>query len=125
MGLRLHGLKAISHSMDKYQGRALNKEGLTSVILDFLPTDALKQDALCQLKDLIAVLQDLPGWRFYTCSLLLVYDGAAISDLNVKVKLIDFARSTNPIGSKIGSASQDADNNFIKGLRQLEIILLS
>ena len=91
MGLRLHGLNAITHNMNKYQGQALDKEELTSVILDFLPTAALKQDALCQLEDLIGVLQDLPGWRFYTCSLLLGYDGAAINDQNVKVKMIDFA----------------------------------
>ena len=125
MGLRLHGLKAICYNMDKYQGRALDKDGLTSVILKFLPTAVLKQDALCQLKDLIAVLQDLPGCRFYTCSLLLVYDGAAITDQNVKVKMIDFACSTVPNGSKIWNAYQDPDNNFLQGLRQLETILNS
>lgn len=135
-GLRLHGMKMISRagnwvSMDKFQGRQLSRDSLVETILSFLPTTALRQEALKQVRGLIMALAGLSGFRFITSSLLLAYDARSEFDENssnlatssiVKVKLIDFAHTVHPTELRKISY-QGPDEDFISGLVYLEDII--
>ena len=60
--------------------------------------------------DLRKVLSRLDGFRFYSASLLLVYDGSADSSDMVDLRLIDFARTASP-----GSRDICEDKKLVEG----------
>ena len=93
---------------DKYYGRSLDREGFTQALKEFVfdgscyRTDIIPKilHNLHQLRDLISKQN---GYRFYSSSLLVLYDGDKTSaDANATVpntfvRMIDFAHTTCPL----------------------------
>ena len=83
--------------MDKYAGRTIHfsnfKQSLlsfldngTHYLIGFIPT------IISKLENLICIVKELPNFRFYASSLLILYDGNNLLDLNsIDIRMIDFA----------------------------------
>jgi Inositol polyphosphate kinase len=100
---------------DKYEGRVLSQDGLYNAIGAFLPADKTTRDALIQdfiskLHLLTEVLENLNGVRFWSGSLLLVYDA---SDPIGILKMIDFAQAG------ILEESLPPDKEYLYGITNL------
>jgi hypothetical protein len=114
IGVRMCGMQVYKASTDttifrnKYQGRNVSKENFNREILSFFDNGEKLlvhyiPDIIAQLKELYSIIEKLKTFRLYSSSLLLYYDGSwgtkddtdNRSKKRVKVKLIDFAHSTN------------------------------
>nr|XP_040572371.1 inositol hexakisphosphate kinase 1-like isoform X2 [Lepeophtheirus salmonis] len=149
LGLRLCGLQSynpISNNyccLNKYYGRSLTPSTFEKTIEDFfLKSDCIFRRDVCleivkKCKELVAVLEGLDSFRFYTSSLLVSYDGYLdpkiingkknilnrVSDENVvDVRIIDFAHSTHK-GLKDTVHYEGPDQGFIFGLNNFIDIL--
>ncbi|XP_059140235.1 inositol hexakisphosphate kinase 1-like isoform X2 [Physella acuta] len=91
LGLRLCGMKVFNVeknayiSRDKMFGRQLSDDDLKLEIVNFLDNgQKLRQELvkpiLSQLNSLKQVIEQLEGYRFYSCSLLIIYDGHVHSE---------------------------------------------
>ncbi|XP_017691212.1 PREDICTED: inositol hexakisphosphate kinase 3 [Lepidothrix coronata] len=134
---------------DKYFGRKLSPEGFRQTLRQFLsPGNQLRTDLLepiiLRLKALLSVIRKQSSYRFYSSSLLIIYDGqepkesAAPLDhhlplpkthganpARVDVRMIDFAHTTFK-GSKSSPTPYDGpDHGYIFGLENLIKILQS
>lgn len=138
LGVRLCGMQAsrsrLSHSLDdcvrsarqvyqvdsdryiftdKYCGRVLTVDEFRSSLVQFLDNGrARRRDVLPEiierLESLHGVISTLLRYRFYSGSLLIVYDGSAQSNL-IDVRMIDFA---NTISGASGGGD-DAPNHHV------------
>ncbi|ORX79412.1 SAICAR synthase-like protein [Anaeromyces robustus] len=114
IGVRMCGMQVYKTATDttifrnKYQGRNVSKENFNREILSFFDNGEKLlihyiPDVISQLKELYSIIKNLKTFRLYSSSLLLYYDGSwgtkddtdTRSKKRVKVKLIDFAHSTN------------------------------
>jgi len=114
IGVRMCGMQVYKASTDttifrnKYQGRNVSKENFKREILSFFDNGEKLlvhyiPDIINQLKELYSIIKNLKTFRLYSSSLLLYYDGIwgtkddteTHCKKRVKVKLIDFAHSTN------------------------------
>ncbi|XP_076441360.1 inositol hexakisphosphate kinase 1-like [Babylonia areolata] len=86
LGLRLCGMQVYQEttgtykSLDKYHGRTLTDDTFYDVLRDFLHNgrrvrSELLEPILSRLHALIDCLNQLPSFRFYASSLLIMYDG--------------------------------------------------
>ncbi|KAK6868037.1 Inositol hexakisphosphate kinase 1 [Candida tropicalis] len=109
LGVRVCGLQVFKYdnqrlAKDKYFGRRIkigkqfckilgkflyNGHDIYS-ILNKIP------NLIDQLKELYSVFRELPGYRMYGSSVLLMYEGGITESSHVKVKIIDFAQSVLP-----------------------------
>ena len=127
---------------DKYFGRRLRADGFKTGLHDFLDNGVrflheLIPDILSQLRQLSEVIHRLEGFRFYSSSLLIMYEGmpenhaatsptATMSPSNtgglVDVKMIDFAHSCLPENTaNIGH--RGPDSGYLFGLTNLIALL--
>lgn len=137
---------------DKYYGRKLSPEGFRQTLRQFLcngnhlRTDLL-EPIILRLKALLSVIRKQSSYRFYSSSLLIIYDGqepkenAAPLDKHLRlptpkyspapgshharvdVRMIDFAHTTFK-GSKCNHPTYDGpDHGYIFGLENLIKIL--
>ncbi|NXW93748.1 IP6K3 kinase, partial [Alopecoenas beccarii] len=137
---------------DKYYGRKLSPEGFRQTLQQFLcngnqlRTDLLEPIVL-RLKALLAVIRKQSSYRFYSSSLLIIYDGQeqkenttpldnhlhfqkpncttshGANPSRVDVRMIDFAHTTFK-GSKCNHTTYDGpDHGYIFGLENLIKIL--
>jgi 1D-myo-inositol-tetrakisphosphate 5-kinase/inositol-polyphosphate multikinase len=62
---------------------------------------------LAQLQQLASVLKEQQAWRFFSSSVLIVYEGAARTPaaVNVRIRLIDFAHAF-PLNACCGKLQQ-------------------
>lgn len=97
---------------DKYYGRSLDREGFIQTLKEFVydgssyRTDIIPK-ILYNLHRLRGLIGRQNGYRFYSSSLLLLYDGDQTSDVssatatstasNTCVRMIDFAHTTCPL----------------------------
>jgi len=114
IGVRMCGMQVYKSATDttiirnKYQGRNISKENFKRELLSFFDNGEKLlvhyiPDIINQLKELYSIIEKLKTFRLYSSSLLLYYDGSwgtkddtdVLSKKRVKVKLIDFAHSTN------------------------------
>ncbi|KAI1230979.1 hypothetical protein IHE44_0008416, partial [Lamprotornis superbus] len=133
---------------DKYFGRKLSAEGFRQTLRQFLCTgNQLRTDLLepiiLRLKALLAVIRKQSSYRFYSSSLLIIYDGQehkesvdhhlpfpkthSTNPCRVDVRMIDFAHTTFK-GSKSNPNStlyDGPDHGYIFGLENLIKILQS
>jgi len=89
---------------NKYYGRALSVEGFKAEIRSFLHNgETFRADLidlfLAKLQALLHILQNADGYRFFSSSLLLIYDGAEQEEYedalpHADVRMIDFEHST-------------------------------
>ena len=118
LGLRLGGMQVYRRDLgrywirDKYFGRRLDEDGLREALHDFFHTGfQLKVPAvrsvLKQLRSLRETIERLSGYRFYSTSLLIAYEGAtAASEGNLDPELQQHDPSAVPGAS--GSAAAAA-----------------
>ncbi|NWJ09576.1 IP6K3 kinase, partial [Crypturellus undulatus] len=132
---------------DKYYGRKLTPEGFRQTLRQFLcngnrlRTDLL-EPIILQLKALLSVIRKQSSYRFYSSSLLIIYDGLESKEIaapldhhlqghfptancppRVDVRMIDFAHTTFK-GSKCNHTTYDGpDHGYIFGLENLIKIL--
>ena len=108
---------------NKYYGRSLTDDGLRQSLTQFfhngerLRIDILHPllNRLTQLKDVIARLN---SFRFFTSSLLIIYDGVDPGEIDVQV--IDFAHASGPhLDDQLADPHEGPDQGFIFGLKNL------
>lgn len=137
LGFRICGMQVYSQEkgmylcQDKYYGRALTVDTVGSALESFFalntgksPRDSrrgrqLVSAFLAKLETLRAVVTTLDGVRFYSSSLLLIYEGDLGEDTdtlktpNVDARVIDFANTSQDV-SRAGP-----DTGFIEGVESL------
>ncbi|NWT58940.1 IP6K3 kinase, partial [Erythrocercus mccallii] len=154
LGVRICGMQVYQadsgHFLckDKYYGRKLSAEGFRQTLRQFLcngnqlRTDLLEPIVL-RLKALLAVIRKQSSYRFYSSSLLIIYDGQehkesadhhlpfpkthGTNPSRVDVRMIDFAHTTFK-GSKSNpnpTPHDGPDHGYIFGLENLIKILQS
>lgn len=114
LGVRINGMQVYQVNLsrficrNKYYGRKLTVDGFKQALCQFIHNGtALRTDLLpamiARLSELRAVLQRTHSFRFFTSSLLVIYDGQeALLDqpdraarADVDVRMIDFAHATH------------------------------
>ncbi|CAG2160546.1 unnamed protein product [Oppiella nova] len=124
LGLRITGVQIYNKTSDrfkchnKYYGRTLTPEGFVNTLKAFLqienqPKVDLIRLMIQKLEDMLSVVENLDTFRFYTTSLLILYEGnvdqISINDTNlVDIRIIDFAHSTH---QGMGDNTTDIDNS--------------
>jgi inositol-hexakisphosphate kinase len=114
---------------DKYRGRVLTVDGFRSALVEFFNNGhALRLDVLPgileRLESLYITISSLLKYRFYSGSLLIVYDGSPQSNL-IDIRMIDFAHtirgSTTPNDESSASLTNHIgpDKNYLYGLERL------
>ncbi|XP_013812968.2 inositol hexakisphosphate kinase 3 [Apteryx mantelli] len=160
LGVRICGMQVYQADTgqflckDKYYGRKLTPEGFRQTLHQFLcngnhlRTDLL-EPIILQLKALLSVIRKQSSYRFYSSSLLIIYDGLENKEnatpldnhlqghfqktyctmshgtghSKVDVRMIDFAHTTFK-GSKCNHTTYDGpDHGYIFGLENLIKIL--
>ncbi|KFO82703.1 Inositol hexakisphosphate kinase 3, partial [Cuculus canorus] len=151
LGVRICGMQVYQadtgHFLckDKYYGRKLSPEGFKQTLRQFLcngnhlRTDLL-EPIILRLKALLSVIRKQSSYRFYSSSLLIIYEGQEHKDnmdnhlrfhkpncptshARVDVRMIDFAHTTFK-GSKCNHTTYDGpDHGYIFGLENLIKIL--
>ena len=104
LGLRCCGMRVYfleeCRKWDKAYGKLLTAENFNEAIESFFDNGSgIRVDAMAAIEEKLAefrsVLNGIDGFRFYSSSLLLIYDGDE-SNPRVDVRMIDFARATIP-----------------------------
>ncbi|VDN01877.1 unnamed protein product [Thelazia callipaeda] len=104
IGVRLVGMQLYSEEtndysyVNKYAGRQMNPAVFTEMLSKFF-TYAGKTRSSELLKKLIVLrklVADADGYRFFSSSLLIAFDGKKVEDPTIDVRMIDFAHSTCP-----------------------------
>lgn len=72
-----------------------------------------------RLKRLEEIIRNMDGWRFFSSSLLILYDGAESSKSKVDIKMIDFTRSTNGKFQDDTVIHDGPDNGYLQGINTL------
>lgn len=153
LGLRITGIQIYDKSLDrficynKYYGRKLSPESFKASLKKFVSNENfvahnLLEKLITKLKQLRSVVVELKTFRFYTSSLLLIYEGntyksneidtnlksvdndlgklAQDSDKLIDVRIIDFAHSTHGhmgtcLDSPTSSQSTNSTNDYDEG----------
>ncbi|NXC23445.1 IP6K3 kinase, partial [Campylorhamphus procurvoides] len=152
LGVRICGMQVYQadtgHFLckDKYYGRKLSPEGFGQALRQFLSTgnrlrSELLEPIVLRLRALLSVIRKQSSYRFYSSSLLIIYEGQELkesaapsehhfpfpktSPCRVDVRMIDFAHTTFK-GSKSSPTPYDGpDHGYIFGLENLIKILQS
>ncbi len=111
---------------DKYRGRVLTVDGFRSALVEFFDNGRTKrQDVLPEiiqrLESLYKTIDSLSKYRFYSGSLLIVYDGLTQSNL-IDIRMIDFAHSIYvPINDETTASNNPlgTDKDYLFGLERL------
>ena len=138
-GMQVWNAKTQTYSFeDKYFGRDLKagrefQNALTrflhdgrddSSVLRHIPT------ILDKLKALEKMIEQLPGYRFYASSLLVLYDGQD-KERTIDLKIVDFANcltAEDPLPENAGCPPKDrngVDKGYLRGLRSLQLYIRS
>jgi hypothetical protein len=103
---------------DKYRGRSLSIDGFRTALLKYFDNgqtqrrDVLPQ-LIARLQSLSETIHSLARYRFYSGSLLIVYDGSLESNL-IDVRMIDFAHTTST-----STDGDEPDQGYLHGLECL------
>ncbi|XP_008838370.1 inositol hexakisphosphate kinase 3 [Nannospalax galili] len=127
---------------DKYYGRKLSVQGFRQALSQFLHDGTrlrreLLGPILCRLQELLTVIRSQSSYRFYSSSLLIIYDGqeppertpqeAYSSTLGnpskVDIRMIDFAHTTYKGSWNKHTTYEGPDSGYIFGLENLIGIL--
>lgn len=121
---------------NKYAGRKLTAQSFEQHIIDFLHDGnqvLIHHVSMLQrkLKLLLHSIMQLPAYRFFGSSLLVIYDGDSLADSEIDIRMIDFAHTV--LDEEMHSAIKDMtyppsdpdqpDQGYILGLRTLLDIL--
>ncbi|GAB1300772.1 Inositol hexakisphosphate kinase 3 [Apodemus speciosus] len=147
LGVRICGMQVYQTDKksflckDKYYGRKLSVEGFRQALFQFLHDGIrlrveLLEPILRRLQALLAVIRGQSSYRFYSSSLLIIYDGeppqtaprtsqggtSGDIDDKVDVRMIDFAHTTKGSWDE-HTAYEGPDPGYIFGLENLIGIL--
>jgi len=141
IGLRLGGMQVWSceagryHCRTKTAGRALTVAGLRAALAQFFSSgDRIRAEVVSavleKLAELRSLVASLNSYRFYTSSLLVIYEGTGWTDSRpapatpplADVRLIDFAHSTHS-GLEEEARHDGPDRGLLLGLDSLLGIL--
>ncbi|XP_075430231.1 inositol hexakisphosphate kinase 1 isoform X1 [Ascaphus truei] len=145
LGVRVCGMQVFQVDtghylcLNKYYGRGLSAEGFQQALYQYLHNGLhLRQDLfepiLSKLQRLTSVLESQASYRFYSSSLLIIYDGRkrlrtpADSPVpepppKVDVRMIDFAHSTYKGFHDDPTVHDGPDKGYVLGLRSLVSVL--
>ena len=134
LGVRMCGSQWVNpHSgqvvkTDKYAGRGYDVADFVQALRHFLSDGvgnrhSVMLDLLGQLLQLRSTIAALDSFRFYSCSLLIMYEGGLDSSSPVIVKIIDFAQITYQGFMNDSIVHSGPDRGFIKGVDSLITIL--
>uniref|UniRef100_A0A8C5R848 Kinase n=1 Tax=Leptobrachium leishanense TaxID=445787 RepID=A0A8C5R848_9ANUR len=144
LGVRVCGMQVFQMDtghylcLNKYYGRGLSAEGFRQALYQYLHNGVqLRKDLfepiLSKLRRLVSVLETQASYRFYSSSLLIIYDGrdlprpggAAAQEPapKVDVRMIDFAHSTYKGFRDDLTVHDGPDKGYVLGLRSLISIL--
>nr|XP_003473961.1 inositol hexakisphosphate kinase 3 isoform X1 [Cavia porcellus] len=148
LGVRICGMQVYQtdkkHFLckDKYYGRKLSAEGFRQGLCQFLHNGARRRTELLQpilqrLQALLTVIRAQSSYRFYSSSLLIIYDGQEPLEMTpggqhppeapqmakVDVRMIDFAHTTYKGSWKEHTTYDGPDPGYIFGLENLIGIL--
>eukprot|EP00040_Diaphanoeca_grandis_P033602 m.206114 g.206114 ORF g.206114 m.206114 type:complete len:1264 (-) comp32940_c0_seq3:95-3886(-) len=109
LGIRCCGMKIYREGeeeptvWDKDYGKRITVDTFTDVLKEYFDTSRVSRVKVMEafvnkLQNLYNTLKRIDGYRFYSSSLLLIYDGAA-DCLHIDVRMIDFARVQIPSAS--------------------------
>jgi len=132
LGVRLCGMQVYQIDSgryiftDKYCGRILTVDGFRLALIEFFNNGRTKRfdivpEIIERLKSLYETINSLSKYRFYSGSLLIVYDGLTQSNL-IDIRMIDFAHSINAPNNDETSASNNPigpDKDYLFGLECL------
>ncbi|XP_063296788.1 inositol hexakisphosphate kinase 1-like isoform X1 [Pelobates fuscus] len=144
LGVRVCGMQVFQMDtghylcLNKYYGRGLSAEGFRQALYQYLHNGVnLRRDLfepiLSKLKRLTSVLEIQASYRFYSSSLLIIYDGrdhprstdSMVQEPvpKVDVRMIDFAHSTYKGFRDDLTVHDGPDKGYVLGLRSLISIL--
>uniref|UniRef100_A0A8C5LFV2 Kinase n=1 Tax=Jaculus jaculus TaxID=51337 RepID=A0A8C5LFV2_JACJA len=149
LGVRICGMQVYQtdkkHFLckDKYYGRKLSVEGFRQALSQFLHNGRrlrteLLEPILRQLRALLTVIRSQSSYRFYSSSLLIIYDGqespertpgglhpqkAHSGPAKVDIRMIDFAHTTYKGSCNEHTTYEGPDPGYIFGLENLINIL--
>ncbi|CAF3780112.1 unnamed protein product [Rotaria sordida] len=132
LGVRLCGMQVYQVDSgryiftDKYRGRMLTIDGFRSTLVEFFDNGRTKRldvlpEIIERLSSLYETINFLSEYRFYSGSLLIVYDGLPQSNL-VDVRMIDFAHSiyaSTPNETSASNKHVGPDKGYLFGLERL------
>jgi inositol-hexakisphosphate kinase len=121
-----HTKSGVFKCHNKYYGRTLTVEGLKQEVCQFWDNGItfrfdLLLPCLAKLKALREIILKMNSYRFYSSSLLVIYDGDDSSS-SVDVRMIDFEHSTRA-GFRTDPSHDGVDQGYIMGLNSLIEIL--
>jgi hypothetical protein len=130
LGVRLCGMQVYQVDngryifTDKYRGRMLNVDEFRSSLVQYFDNGHEKRlsvipEIIKRLESLYVVINSLLKYRFYSGSLLIVYDGSLQSNL-IDVRMIDFANTirNNPTDDA-SNTHTGPDKGYLHGLECL------
>ncbi|XP_065741426.1 inositol hexakisphosphate kinase 3 [Phocoena phocoena] len=141
LGVRICGMQVYQtdkkHFLfkDKYYGRKLSVEGFRQALYQFLHDGTrLRMELLepiqRQLRALLSVIRSQSSYRFYSSSLLIIYDGQETLQMphgsnvvKVDIRMIDFAHTTYKGSWNERTTYDGPDPGYIFGLENLIQIL--
>ncbi|OCT83227.1 inositol hexakisphosphate kinase 1 [Xenopus laevis] len=126
--------------LNKYYGRGLSAEGFRQALFQYLHNGVrlrfdLFEPILYKLRRLKCVLESQASYRFYSSSLLIIYDGRDYPATNVAdplvqerapkvdARMIDFAHSTYKGFRDDPTVHDGPDKGYVLGLRSLINVL--
>jgi len=135
LGFRLCGMKVWQPqieeyvSRDKYDGRRVRAEHIDTAVGAFFDDGVtLRHDAIAMVEEkvatMLATMRDHQAHRFYSASVLLIYEGDPTAPPRCDVRLIDFAHTA--LVSEIPSMQgrKGPDTGLLLGLLRLDETLL-
>jgi len=140
LGLRVCGFQRYSQTdgafqkVDKYMGRKADEEKFNQLLETFFTVRGELQvsvirSLLSQCKRLRKVIADLSSTRFYSSSLLVIYEGSGEEEDDIeepRLRLIDFANVSHPcldLGEGGVKLHEGPDSGLLLGLDNLVLIL--
>lgn len=135
LGFRLCGMKVWQahrdeyKSVDKYHGRRVRASKIDAEVASFFDDGVmLRSDAIAAIEakvaSLLETMRQHEAHRFYSASMLLIYEGDPHAPPQCDVRLIDFAHTA--LVSEIPSmqGQRGPDNGLLLGLLRFDEILL-
>ena len=119
---------------DKHYGRKLTAETFKSCFQVFFNNGhGIRRNAIRPMihtiTNLLHTVENLPGYRYFSTSLLMIYEGADQNSSYALVRMIDFAQSHFPPSPQQQQAGvavhhvEGVDEGYTMGLRNLLAIL--